>query len=156
MEMTALNENQNGYNGISFAADGTIEASSPGWYTVDIQNTVRLKPGKRFMVVVQVTTPTGTPSRMGYERSTSGDNTYDGTRFYGALNGDGTFHLVSDNYNYSIKAVTVPARYTVTYDANGGKGTMEGFTAIAGTEYTLPENTFTAPEYQRFKAWKIG
>lgn len=51
-----------------------------------------------------------------------------------------------------IPAVT----YTVTFDANGGSGTMEAATVEAGKEYELPENKFTAPEGKQFKGWKIG
>lgn len=46
-------------------------------------------------------------------------------------------------------------KYTVTYAANGGSGTMnEDF--CYGGDYILAECTFTAPEKKQFKAWKIG
>lgn len=45
--------------------------------------------------------------------------------------------------------------YTVTFDANGGEGTMAAVTGVSG-EYTLPENGFTAPAGKQFKGWKIG
>ena len=45
--------------------------------------------------------------------------------------------------------------YTVSFDANGGTGTMADVTGVSG-EYTLPENGFNAPEGQRFKAWSVG
>ena len=45
--------------------------------------------------------------------------------------------------------------YTVSFDANGGKGTMANATGISG-EYTLPENGFTAPEGKQFKCWSVG
>ena len=44
--------------------------------------------------------------------------------------------------------------YTVSFDANGGKGTMADVTGISG-EYTLPSNGFTAPEGKQFKAWSV-
>ena len=44
--------------------------------------------------------------------------------------------------------------YTVSFDANGGKGTMADVTGISG-EYTLPENGFTAPAGKQFKAWSV-
>ena len=44
--------------------------------------------------------------------------------------------------------------YTVSFDANGGKGTMADVTGISG-EYTLPENGFTAPDGKQFKAWSV-
>ena len=48
-----------------------------------------------------------------------------------------------------------PVTFTVTFEANGGTGTMAPVSDVSGT-YTLPGCTFTAPEGQTFKAWKIG
>ena len=48
-----------------------------------------------------------------------------------------------------------PATYTVSFDANGGTGTMADVTGISG-EYTLPANGFTAPAGKQFKAWSVG
>ena len=45
--------------------------------------------------------------------------------------------------------------YTVSFDANGGSGTMAQKTGVSG-EYTLPESTFTAPDGKEFKCWKVG
>ena len=47
-----------------------------------------------------------------------------------------------------IPAVT----YTVSFDANGGSGSMADVTGISGT-YTLPACTFTAPTGKQFKGW---
>ena len=44
--------------------------------------------------------------------------------------------------------------YTVSFDANGGSGTMEDQTGISG-EYTLPANVFAAPAGMQFRAWKV-
>ena len=45
--------------------------------------------------------------------------------------------------------------YTVSFDANGGTGTMAEVTGVSG-EYALPENSFTAPAGQQFKAWEVN
>ena len=45
--------------------------------------------------------------------------------------------------------------YTVTFNANGGTGTMADVTGVSG-EYTLPANGFTAPAGKQFKAWSVG
>ena len=42
--------------------------------------------------------------------------------------------------------------YTVSFDANGGTGTMAAVTGISGS-YTLPACTFTAPADKQFKGW---
>ena len=54
-----------------------------------------------------------------------------------------------------MKALWEDIFYSVTYEANGGEGTMNGASAKAGTAFKLPENAFTAPEFQQFKAWEI-
>ena len=83
--------------------------------------------------------------------------------------GAGTIVLPSGYcfYDQSGNAVTELARwttytignepetkYTVTFDANGGEGTMEG--GISYGDYLLPECSFTAPEGKMFKAWQVG
>ncbi|MBY0585075.1 SHIRT domain-containing protein [Murdochiella sp. Marseille-P8839] len=51
---------------------------------------------------------------------------------------------------------------TVSYDANGGKGTMtdeklkDGKTLNKGAKYKILDNKFTAPVNEKFKTWKIG
>lgn len=48
--------------------------------------------------------------------------------------------------------------WTITFDANGGTGTMSPVTvpkAEGGTTYTLPACGFTAPEGKTFQAWKF-
>ena len=57
----------------------------------------------------------------------------------------------------TIKAVweDIPVTYTMSFDANGGTGTMADVTVNAG-DYTLPECSFTAPEGMEYKAWQIG
>ena len=47
---------------------------------------------------------------------------------------------------------TPPTTYTVSFDANGGIGTMADVTGVTGS-YTLPTCTFTAPSGKQFKGW---
>ena len=56
--------------------------------------------------------------------------------------------------NTTVKAVWEDI-YLVSFDANGGEGTMTPKTMTKG-EYTLPPCTFTAPEGMKFDAWNIG
>ena len=44
--------------------------------------------------------------------------------------------------------------YTLTFDANGGSGTMTPIADLTG-EYTLPSNGFTAPSGKQFKGWSL-
>lgn len=46
--------------------------------------------------------------------------------------------------------------YIVSYNANGGGGTMVGDVIEKGGTFTLEACTYTAPEGKRFKAWAIG
>ena len=60
--------------------------------------------------------------------------------------------------NTTVTAVwenTPVVTYTVSFDANGGTGTMADVTGVSG-EYTLPANGFTAPAGKQFKAWSVG
>ena len=50
---------------------------------------------------------------------------------------------------------TVTNQYTVSFDGNGGTGTMNSETVAAGSKYTLPACGFTAPDKKEFDAWEI-
>jgi len=47
------------------------------------------------------------------------------------------------------------ALYLISFNANGGTGTMTNAIATSG-EYTLPDCTFTAPANKQFKSWSVG
>ena len=48
----------------------------------------------------------------------------------------------------------VPAKYiTISFDPNGGTGTMKPMRVKAGVDYTLPKCTFTPPEGREFAGW---
>ena len=53
----------------------------------------------------------------------------------------------------AISGVTPPTTYTVSFDANGGTGTMAEVTGVSAGAYTLPANGFTAPDGKRFVGW---
>ena len=69
--------------------------------------------------------------------------------------------VLSDTYSKEVSlTINVPiVSATVTYDKNGGTGSM-GEVKVYSDEIpktiTLPECTFTAPEGKVFKAWQIG
>ena len=65
----------------------------------------------------------------------------------------GTSITVSaDTTLYAIWEPIPATTYTVSFDANGGTGTMADVTGISGS-YTLPANGFTAPSGKQFKGW---
>ena len=66
-----------------------------------------------------------------------------------------TFVMPAGNVTAGATYKNIPVvTYTVSFDANGGTGTMADVTGISG-EYTLPENGFTAPDGKQFKAWSV-
>ena len=44
----------------------------------------------------------------------------------------------------------------ISFDANGGSGTMENVSVVPNADYTLPECGFTAPEGYRFRCWSVN
>ena len=57
--------------------------------------------------------------------------------------------------NITVKAMWETG-LTVSFEANGAEGTMASVKVVKGSEYTLPECGFTAPENKEFNGWKIG
>lgn len=53
--------------------------------------------------------------------------------------------LVLGKVGSPYASVSVTSSYTVSYDANGGSGSMSGHTVSPGSAVTLKANTFTAP-----------
>ena len=95
------------------------------------------------------TTSTSSPYEYSYEASIYSLN-------------EGNYYVVAylDNHYYLSEKFTVNytapvTTYTVSFNANGGTGTMADVTDISG-EYTLPANGFTAPSGKQFKAWSVG
>ena len=97
----------------------------------------------------------------GQKATKPADPTKDGYDFKGwTLNGSAYDFNTAVNGNITLVATweqqqVVPTTYPVSFDANGGTGTMADVTGISG-EYTLPENGFTAPDGKQFKAWSVG
>ena len=95
------------------------------------------------------TTSTSSPYEYSYKTSIYNLNK---GNYYVAEYLDGNYYL-SEKFtvNYTAPVTT----YTVSFNANGGTGSMADVTGISG-EYTLPANSFTAPSGKQFKAWSVG
>ena len=66
-------------------------------------------------------------------------------------------YKAKDNYNLSVTLnVTYKEEFTITFDKNGGTGTMADANVDIGSSYTLPACAFTAPAGKEFKAWSIN
>lgn len=89
--------------------------------------------------------------------TTPGTKCVKGTYYdYGSSqNYDGEYDGSSKTVLQFVHEAPAPATYTVSFDANGGSGTMADVTGVSG-EYTLPANGFTAPDGTHFKCWSVG
>ena len=65
-------------------------------------------------------------------------------------------HFAGPDVAVTVGEGAPPADCTITFNGNGGSGSMEPVTVKAETNYILPECGFTAPADQEFKAWEIG
>ena len=65
-------------------------------------------------------------------------------------------HFASPDAEVTVGEGKPLADFTITFNGNGGSGSMEPVTVKAGTNYILPACGFTAPADQQFKAWEIG
>ena len=60
-------------------------------------------------------------------------------------------------YHYPARLTAPqPTEYMVSYNANGGSGTMVGDMVEENGKFTLENCTYIAPEGYQFKAWAIG
>lgn len=60
--------------------------------------------------------------------------------------------IVWDDNSFSID----PQYRHITYDANGGTGTMTPGKALQAAPFTFPENEFSPPTGNVFRAWAVG
>ena len=65
-------------------------------------------------------------------------------------------HSVYSTYDQSLKATwkdKEAAEITITFDPNGGTGTMQPMKVKSGEKFKLPKCTFTPPEGKEFAGW---
>ena len=65
-------------------------------------------------------------------------------------------HFASTDAEVTVGEGTPLADCTITFNGNGGSGSMDSVTVKAETNYILPACGFTVPADQEFKAWEIG
>ena len=65
-------------------------------------------------------------------------------------------HFASSDAAITVGEGTPLADCTITFNGNGGSGSMDSVTVKVETNYILPVCGFTAPTDQQFKAWEIG
>ena len=107
---------------------------------------------------------TGVTDKMEYRMA--GDSSYTacgGTEIENLSAGNYFVRYAEDNNHFAgtDTEVTVGggaplADCTITFDGNGGSGSMEPVTVKEGANYVLPACGFTAPADQEFRGWEIG
>lgn len=74
--------------------------------------------------------------------------------YIGLRSNNGAMYLDTIEITWSVDGdAPQPTTYTVSFDANGGTGTMADVTVTS--PYTLPNCGFTAPEGQEFDYWTV-
>ena len=63
------------------------------------------------------------------------------------------FNYANGNKRILVATFTVEDLITITFDPNGGTGTMQPMKVKSGENFTLPECTFTPPEGKEFAGW---
>ena len=146
------------YNGedVTSAAEVTTRYSWGSYVTVDLGKangtpvvyTVTFNSNDGTSVESQnvnagakATEPTPAPTKEGF----TFDGWYEGSTFSKKFD----FNTpITDNM--TLYAKWIENKYTLTFGANGGSGTMAPIANLTG-EYTLPANEFTAPSGKQFK-----
>ncbi|MBO5526099.1 MAG: InlB B-repeat-containing protein [Clostridia bacterium] len=67
-----------------------------------------------------------------------------------------TFDINEELYLYAVFQEASTSEYIVSYNKNGGSGTMVGDMVEENGKFTLENCTYIAPEGYKFKAWAIG
>ena len=88
----------------------------------------------------------------------------DGYKFIGwKVNGAGDTLEVGEEITIDADTTLVaqwelipPVKHTISFNANGGSGTMDPVEVNEGSDYYVPECTFTAPKDKKFVGWKIA
>ena len=147
-------------------ADGSTEAVTAAW---SIGKATREAPDG--LIGVAPTTKggsdgkiTGVTDKMEYRMEAEGSYTpCSGTEIENLSAGNYFVRYAGDHNHFASPDAEVTvgegkplADFTITFNGNGGSGSMEPVTVKAETNYILPECGFTAPADQEFKAWEIG
>lgn len=76
--------------------------------------------------------------------------------FDGIVHGykNSTAHEYAQTYGYRFEAFA-PEKYTVSFDAGFGSGTMQPVEVDEDTEFVVPECTFMPPNGKVFKGWAV-
>ena len=147
-------------------ADGSTEAVTAAW---SIGKATQEAPNG--LIGVAPTTKggsdgkiTGVTDKMEYRMEAEGSYTpCSGTEIENLSAGNYFVRYAGDHNHFASPDAEVTvgegkplADFTITFNGNGGSGSMGPVIVKAETNYILPACGFTAPADQEFKAWQIG
>jgi len=144
------------YEDITFTGDGSLNvtAADGGSFSVAISaDNLTVESG------CTITAVSGTSDFLMRALDYDGVFTANGSTVLASTSATGSSLVAFDkDDNSSYKYVKIQPAYnvTVSFDANGGTGTMASDTVVCADEYTLPENGFTPPDGKQFKAWNVN
>ena len=139
----------------TFTPMGSAEAAYPGWYTISFDYSsaapILLRSGDSFTAAVRISAAEGFTAWIGCDR----DNP-DGSS-YARVSGSQSWYDLSA-YNLAIKVLVRDESegVTVSFDADGGEGTMQPVHLEAGAAWALPECGFLPPYGMRFAGWNVN
>ncbi len=129
-------------------ADGTYKGKVTNNVTIGIDGTFygpvinnKVINGSTFLSDV-TNNENGVISNGTFQGTVTNNGQINGGTFSGAITGQGT--IAED-----------AVKLSVSFDPNGGSGTMDPVTVDYGATYLFPENGFTAPDGKRFAHWAI-
>ena len=122
------------------------------------RNSLTLTIGESFSLTVTITPSNADNKSVTWASGNSDVASVSGGNVTATGVGTTTITVTTQSGGHTASCtVTVNAKaYTITYDANGGAGTMRTGSAADGEPFTLPGCSFTPPEGKVFDAWAIG
>ena len=70
--------------------------------------------------------------------------------------GNNTISVTYSTYDAASSFVMVKEQFTVSFNNNGGSGSIDDEYRFENTKFILPANSFTAPANKEFKCWSVG
>ena len=108
---------------------------------------VRSGPGTNFSSIASV--PQGATFRvLNLRHTTANGHTWAHVEFANGQRG-----FIANGFLTPRRHAATPTRFTVSYNANGGRGTMANTTVTFGNATPLRRNTFTHPQGHNFVGW---
>ena len=148
-------DDDTGYK-VTFDVDGQMDIDSSTTISISTQKLYRYDEMCRKMNVVSSIKDARKTYILTNANATELSHFYDNVLNLGKISGDIARKLKDVIYS-SVKEIEGRLDdCVITFDKNGGTGSMAEVRKEVGDKYKLPVSTFTPPSGKRFKEWKIG